>query len=210
VNKKVVMNSISGLIIGLGVLAAPTAIAAATPTATDECARELLLSYFPEPIVTDTLKKFNIPQEKWAGINHSLAKHDKEIVKLVEQKASAMNPNPLKDPQQRQAAVKLFRETLLQVFTDAMKENDVEDSSQYQAMLDEIQQQKAKKFALCMEKQKAQLQQNRNHDDSSNDNDDDDDEDDNDDKDDQESNHNGHQESEKNTNKNASKNNAGK
>src|SRR5262249_10869594 len=113
---------------------------------------------FPEPIVMDTLKRFNVPQDKWAGIAKSLSEKDKEVVKLVEKKASAMNPNPLKDTQQRQAAVKLFRDTLFEVFADAMKENGVEDQSQLMPMLDDIQQQKAKKFAMCMEKQKAQLQ----------------------------------------------------
>ena len=161
---------------------APCGISAQTPAASDECAKELLLSYFPEPLVNETLKRFGVPQDKWAGIAKSLASKDKDVVKLVEQKAATMNPNPLKDPQQRQAAVKLFRETLLQVFTDAMKENDMQDESQFQAMLDDVQQQKAKKFAMCMEKQKAQMQQHTgdkagdtsNDDDSDDDNDDDD------------------------------------
>lgn len=157
--KNVLKSSISGFVVGLGALLIPcTMTVAAVPSAHDECAKELLLSYFPEPIVEETLKKFNVPQDKFAGIQKSLANKDKEVVKTVEQKASAMNPNPLKDPQQRQAAVKLFRETLLQVFSDALKENGLQDASQYQPMLDDIQQQKAKKFAMCMEKQKAQMQ----------------------------------------------------
>src|SRR5690348_4739420 len=103
----------------------------------DECSKELLLSYFPETFVNDSLKRFNIPQDKWAGINASLSSKDKDIVKIVEQKASTMTPNPLKDPQQRQAAVKLFRETLLQVFSDALKDNGIQDTSQFQAILDD-------------------------------------------------------------------------
>lgn len=156
--KTTLLKCSATLIIGIVTIinSSPSAVAA-TP-AIDECAKELLLSYFPEPIVAQTLKKFNVPQEKWAGISQSLSSKDKDIVKLVEQKASSMNPNPLKDPQQRQAAVKLFRETLLTVFSDAMKENGITDATQYQAMLDDIQQQKAKKFAMCMEKQKAQMQ----------------------------------------------------
>ena len=107
----------------------------------------------------DTLKHFNVPEDKWEkGIAKSLAAKDKEVVKIVEKKAAAMTPNPLKDTQQRQAAVKLFRETLFEVFSDALKENGLQDESQFMPMLDQIQQQKAKKFALCMEKQKAQLQ----------------------------------------------------
>lgn len=155
-------KSLAGIAFGIGALVAPVAApAAALPMVQDECARELLLSYFPEPIVKEALKKFNVPEDKWAAITKSLSAKDKEVVKIVEQKASAMNPNPLKDPQQRQAAVKLFRETLLQIFSDAMKEGGVTDSSQFQAMLDDIQQQKAKKFAMCMEKQKAQLEKSQ-------------------------------------------------
>lgn len=157
--KNIVRSSIAGIVLGAGALMAPSVAISAAPTAGEECAKELLLSYFPEPIVSETLKKFNIPQDKWAGIKKSLANKDKDVIKLVEQKAASMDPNPLKDPQQRQAAVKLFRETLLQVFTDALKENGVEDTAQSQAMLDDIQQQKAKKFAMCMEKHKSAQQQ---------------------------------------------------
>lgn len=157
--KNMFKQSMIGFALGVATLMAPCAVSAAVPAGVDECARELLLSYFPEPIVTDTLKRFSIPQDKWEGITSTLSRKDKEVVKMVEQKAAAMNPNPLKDPQQRQAAVKLFRETLLQVFSDALKENGITDTSNFQAMLDDIQQQKAKKFAMCMEKQKSQAQQ---------------------------------------------------
>lgn len=180
-------KSLAGVLLAAGALIAPWNGLCAANDAIDECAKDLLLSYFPEPIVTETLKKFDVPQDKWAGINKSLASKDKEIVKLVEQKAAAMNPNPLKDPQQRQAAVKLFRETLLQVFTDAMKDNDVTDTSKLQAMLDDIQQQKAKKFAMCMEKQKQKMQQMDKSDDKEADDDQDDDDDNDDDDADQES-----------------------
>lgn len=185
-NKKVLKSSIATIALGMGVLAAPYSLEAAATAAanpTDECAKELLLSYFPEPIINETLKKFKVPEDKFAGINKSLSSKDKEIVKLVEQKAAAMNPNPLKDPQQRQAAVKLFRETLLQVFSEALKDNGVLDSTQYQAMLDDIQQQKAKKFAMCMEKQKESLKQSQTNQNSSNDDNDDDEDEDSDDED---------------------------
>jgi len=189
VKNSALINSIAGIAVGVGALLAPIGVfAEAAPNATDDCAKELLLSYFPEPIVNDTLKRFDVPQDKWAGIVKSLSAKDKEVVKTVEKKASAMNPNPLKDPQQRQAAVKLFRETLLQVFTEALKENGLTDTSKFQAMLDDIQQQKAKKFAMCMEKQKAQIQQGNqsghsSEEDSDEDEDDEDEDDESDDTD---------------------------
>lgn len=133
-------------------------------TAADECSKELLLDYFPKQFVTETLKKYNVPQDKWDAITSALATKDKDVVKLVEDKASKLTPNPLKDrdPQQRQIAVKLFRETLLQVFSDALQANGITDQQQLQTMLDDIQQQKARNFAQCMEKQKsAALQQSQ-------------------------------------------------
>lgn len=204
--KNVLKISVASVVFGAGILLVPCTISAAdvvAPIANDECAKELLLSYFPEPIVTETLKRFNVPEDKLPAIVKSLSSKDKEVVKIVEQKASAMTPNPLKDPQQRQAAMKLFRETLLQVFTSAMKENGIEDTSQFQAMLDDIQQQKAKKFAMCMEKHRAHLQQSnespsgasfntggrpfgiKKDNDTDNDNDDEDDDDEDDDTDDE-------------------------
>jgi hypothetical protein len=158
----------------------PTSLSAIDNTAQDECVRELLLSYFPEPIVNETLKKFNVPQDKWPAIVKALGQKDKEVVKLVEEKAAKMTPNPLKDAKERQAAVKLFRDTLLEVFSDSMKANGMTDTSQFQAMLDDIQQQKAKKFAMCMEKHKADSKSNQ----ASSANGDDEDEDDEDSDDD--------------------------
>lgn len=135
------------------------ALVVAQSAPVDECSKELLLAYFPEPFVTPTLKKFNVPQDKWAAINSGLAAKDKDVLKMVEDKASKLNPNPFKDrdPAQRQVAVKIFRETLTQVFSEVLKANGVTDDKQLTAMLDDIQQQKAKNFAQCMEKQKQSL-----------------------------------------------------
>lgn len=148
--------SLIAFVVCFGVLAFPAGAIAA-----DECSKELLLDYFPKQFVQETLKKFNVPQDKWDAITSSLAAKDKDVVKIVEDKASKLTPNPLKDrdPQQRQIAVKLFRETLLQVFSDALQANGVTDQKQLQGMLDDIQQQKAKNFAMCMEKQKGAAMQ---------------------------------------------------
>lgn len=125
-------------------------VVAASNPAADDCSRELLMAYFPKPFVEDTLGRFNVPKDQWDAINKELAVKDKDIVKTVEAKASKMTPNPLTDPQQRQAAVKLFRETLLDSFSSVMKAHGVKDDKQIQAMLDDVQQQKAKRFAKCM------------------------------------------------------------
>lgn len=159
-NKSVLKNCLLSLL-GLSILFTTNAMAhddaLQTPPSTpaglgDECSRELLISYFPKVFVTETLKKYNVSPDKWEAITNDLAQKDKQVIKTVEEKASKMNPNPLKDPQQRQAAVKLFRETLTDLFASTMKANGVSDDKQIADMLNDIQQQKAKRFAMCMQK----------------------------------------------------------
>lgn len=160
---KVLKNSLLP-IFAIGTLLSTPAIAQETthmpssnpPGMSDECSRELLISYFPKVFVTETLKKYNVPQDKWDAISSDLSQKDKQVIKTVEDKASKMNPNPLKDPQQRQAAVKLFRETLTDLFSSTLKANGVTDDKQIGEMLNDIQQQKAKRFAMCMQKMTSQ------------------------------------------------------
>jgi hypothetical protein len=156
VNHTAIKKHLAAVLLGVSVIVTPGYVLA--QSATDECTKELLLSYFPESFVKNTLQKFNVPKDKWDGVIKALADKDKDVLKIVEDKASKLNPNPFKDrdPAQRQVAVKIFRETLFQVFSDALKSQDIENT-QYQAMLDDIQQQKAKNFAQCMEKQKSQI-----------------------------------------------------
>jgi hypothetical protein len=156
--KTTIAKSVAAIVLGLGLCSPFSNLQAAVP-AVDECSKELLLAYFPEPFLNETLKKFNVPQEKWATIAKALSENDKKVIANVEEKASKMNPNPLKDPQRRHEAVKIFRETLFETFAGVMKDNGITDETQIHAMLDDVQQQKAKRFAQCMERQRAQTPQ---------------------------------------------------
>jgi hypothetical protein len=143
----------SGGIVFIRKVAFFSALAAApllSALAPEECSKELLLAYFPESFLNKTLKEFKVPESEWAAINQELAAKDRDVVSQVEEKASKLNPNPLKDPQQRITAIKIFRETLYDVFSSVMKAHGISDSTQIQAMLDDIQQQKAKRFAQCL------------------------------------------------------------
>ena len=148
-----------------------------------DCSKELLLAYFPEIFVRETFVKFNVPKDKWDALIKGLNEKDKEVIKVVEDKASKMNPNPLKDPEQRQAAVKLFRETLLEIFSSVLKANGITDDAQISSMLDDIQQQKAKRFAMCIKRDNDanKSDSNTNLDELDDDDDEDDDDDDDDD-----------------------------
>lgn len=144
------------IILAASVYAMPGQIKAqVVPTgvsADQHCSPEVLLSHFPEVFVRQTLQKFNVPEDKWEGIVKELNEKNKTVATAVEGKASKMGQNPLSDPQQRQAAVKLFRETILEVFSSVMKNNGITDDNQIQAMLDDIQQQTAKRFAECIKR----------------------------------------------------------
>ena len=58
------------------------------------------MTYFPEPFVKESLKKHDIPTGQREAIQKALASKDKEVITLIEEKASQMTPNPLKDPSQ--------------------------------------------------------------------------------------------------------------
>jgi hypothetical protein len=160
---KLNFKRLSVVLMGIGIMVGSSLLAQSAPLApagADECTKELLLSYFPSNYVTETLKKFNVPQDKWDAIVAGLTAKDKDILKIVEEKASKLNPNPFRDrdPAQRQIAVKLFRETLLQVFGEVLQAQGITDEHQVQLMLDDVQQQKARNFRICMEKQKGQVE----------------------------------------------------
>lgn len=118
--------------------------------ATQENSKEVFLSYFPESLVTDALSRYNIPKEEWASINQDLSSKEGLVIRLVDEKASKMDPNPMEDPNQRKAAVKIFREVLFQVFSEVLYSHGVTDTDKIRNMLDTIQQLKAEKFCLSM------------------------------------------------------------
>jgi hypothetical protein len=118
----------------------------------DSCSKDQLLSYFPPQFVEETLKRFDISPERREAIKAQLTEKDKEIVQLVQEKAAKLHPNPLGDSQKRQEAVKIFRETLFEIFSSVMEKNGVLDEKKVQSMLDDIQRQKAEQFSRCIER----------------------------------------------------------
>lgn len=129
------------------------------PKELDDCSIELLRSFFPEKFVASSLEKVNVPQEKREAIIKGLAAKDRQVIKMVEEKASKMNPNPFKDrdPQQRQVIVKLFRETLMEIMTEVFNEQGITDEKEIQDVLDNINQEKADRYRECIEKGKLNI-----------------------------------------------------
>ena len=151
-----IRSSLIAVITGIAIVNAPYQLHADTAT-TEFCSKEVLLAYFPENFVRETLNNFKVPQNQRDAIVKEMNAKEKDVIKLVDEKAAKLNPNPLKDrtPESRHETVRIFRETILEVFGDVLKDHGITDDKQVQSMLADIQQQKAKNFAKCMEKQRA-------------------------------------------------------
>jgi len=121
-----------------------------------DCSEEIIISFFPQPFVEKTFDKFDVSDKNREEIYNELAKQDEKVIETVEAKGAKMDPNPLHDPRYRQEAVKLFRQTLLDLFSQVLTRNGITDPEQIQAMLDDIQQQKLERFRHCIERYRDQ------------------------------------------------------
>jgi hypothetical protein len=118
------------------------------------CTKDVLMTFFPAPTVKSVLIRNQIPSDQAEAIAKELSKKDQDILKLVEKKASQMDPNPFKDLSQRDAAIKLFRETLYEVFTGVLKEQGIADEDKINTYLEDIREAKGKLFVECIRKEK--------------------------------------------------------
>lgn len=116
------------------------------------CSKEVLMSFFPKPLVEAVLKENDIPGDKVNKIVVQLASASDTLIKRAEAKGSKMDPNPFKEPMNREQAAKIFRETLLEDFQKVLKAQGITDDKKIQSMLDDIQQRKSKLFVDCMQK----------------------------------------------------------
>jgi hypothetical protein len=118
-----------------------------------KCTKEELMTFFPDQVVQSVLIKGNIPKEEAVAIAQELSKKDKDLAKVVEEKAAKLEPNPFKDLSQRDLAIKIYRETLYEVFSKVLKSHGVTNEDKIQTMLEEIQASKSKLFIECIQKQ---------------------------------------------------------
>lgn len=126
----------------------------ATPSAL-ECSKEQLMSFFPQPIVQSVLADTDLTQDQIATIARDLSQKDQELSKRVEQKASKLNPNPFNDLSQRDLAIKIYNETLYEVFAEALKTHGITQDDQIQILLNKMREMKSKLFIECIRKQQA-------------------------------------------------------
>ncbi len=124
------------------------------PSSAVKCTKEELMTFFPKPVVKEVLTKAHLSQDQVNEIAQELSYKDSELVKLVEEKAAKIEPNPFKDLSQRDLAIKIYRETLYEVFAKVLKAHGVTNEDQIQTLLDDMQESKSKLFIDCIRKEK--------------------------------------------------------
>lgn len=118
-----------------------------------KCTKEQLMTFFPQQVVESVLVRANLSKDQAASIARELSQKDRELGKLVEDKAAKLESNPFKDLSQRDLAIKIYRETLYEVFAKVLKAHGVKSDDQIQSLLDEVQSAKSKLFIDCIRKQ---------------------------------------------------------
>ena len=117
------------------------------------CTKEELMTFFPRQIVENVLVRFQVPQEQAVAIAEELAAQNQGLLQKVEEKAAKLDPNPFKDLSQRDAAIKIYQETLHEVFTQVLKAHQIDQEAQIDLYLNEIRRIKSKLFVECIRKQ---------------------------------------------------------
>lgn len=118
-----------------------------------DCSTNELMSFFPKTVVEVVLLQAKFSPEDAKTIAGELSKKNPELASLVEKKASKMNPNPFIDLSQRDQGLKIYRETLYEVFSKVLKEHGVADEVTVQGLLEDIRETKSKLFIECIRKQ---------------------------------------------------------
>jgi hypothetical protein len=122
-----------------------------------KCTKEELMTFFPQQVVQSVLTHSNMTKEQATDIAQELSQKDKELAKIVEEKADKLEPNPFKDLSQRDLAIRIYRETLYEIFAKVLKSHGITNEDQIQTLLDEIQMAKSKLFIECIRKQQTPL-----------------------------------------------------
>lgn len=117
------------------------------------CTKEQLMTFFPQPIVESVLTEAKISEEQVKEISQELSQQDRELIKKVEEKAAKWDPNPFSDLSQRDLAIKIYNETLYEVFSKILKAHGINSDNQIQALLDKVREMKSKLFIDCIRNQ---------------------------------------------------------
>ncbi len=116
------------------------------------CSKEVLLKFFPQPVVKYVLLKNNIPEEQANAIAKELSRKNIDMDTTVKERSLAIHTD-FKELSQRDIGIKMYREALYEIFSTVLKGHGIEDEDRIQAFLDDIQEIKGKMFVECIKKE---------------------------------------------------------
>lgn len=128
----------------------PSATAASTAIKNFSCTKEELEAFLPEAVVRNVLLKNNFSEADANAIALELWQKNTMMREIMKKKASKLRPNPLEDLSQRDVGLKIYRETLYEVFSQTLKAHGISDEDKIQNLLDEIRETKSKLFLECV------------------------------------------------------------
>lgn len=116
------------------------------------CFKEISSDFFSYDILVQALSLTLVPQSQWQLIYSALKIAVKQVPETVKNRANQMNPNPLENPFQPNAADELLTEALLEVFTNVMIANNITNPNNIRNMFSYIREQQDFRIQRCLEK----------------------------------------------------------
>lgn len=142
--------------LAVGLFIAASLTAAINPE--KDCSDDILMLFFPKIFVEEVLKDHQIDKQKIEAIAKELSTIDPAVIKLIEERAKTMKPNPLEDMEAREARDELFSNALLKVFGDVLSRYDIKDRDVQIKMIEEIQNKRLSRWKECIDSQPKEAQ----------------------------------------------------
>ena len=114
------------------------------------CTKDVLIKFFPEPIVKQVLQKHQIPSDKAQSVAQALELKNSEITKTVEERTDETYAN---DTPSVGAISKIYQETVYEIFSNTLKEQGINDEDQIQTILEDIKSIRKKLFIDCIRRE---------------------------------------------------------
>ncbi len=110
----------------------------------DEVYKRRTDAFFSQSKLSKQSLSKQIPKEQAHIIAQELSSKDRELARIVEEKSAQLEPNPLKNLSQRDLAIKIYRETLYEVFAKVLKSHGITDEDRIQTLLNDLQESRSK------------------------------------------------------------------
>lgn len=114
------------------------------------CLANLEVNFFDPALVNQALSLYNVPQGTWTVIIQSLREKSASVPERLKRKTARMFPNPLAYPLEKGPTAKLLKETLYEVFVEALAENAVHEQPTVSLMFDFIFSRQMPQLVQCL------------------------------------------------------------